>query len=292
MQYLLILMVIICIILVILLVSDKKELTHLYQQLEHIEDGSQIELTTKVASKTFIKIYQKLNRMFSHHRQQQQEQLVEQQQLRQAIANIAHDIRTPLTSASGYMQMLSECQEEIKRERYQNIISQRLQELKEMLAELFLYTKLSNPDYTLECVRTAVFPIFSNSLVSLYHLFEEQESQPEIKFADENIYLNVNADGLDRVFRNLIQNALMHGSGLIQIQQQGNMITFQNQVPEGIILDTEKLFERYYKADSTRQKGSSGLGLAIVKELMTRMNGTVGARLDENILSVTLVFAE
>ncbi len=290
MQYLLILTSIICIILLVIIIFYQKELLHLCRQLDHIDDGSRIELTSNVRSRNFLKLYRRLNKIFRQHHQELQEQLVYKDQLTQSISNIAHDIRTPLTSASGYMQMLSECEEEEKRKRYEGVVLQRLFELKDMLEEMFLYTKLTSRDFHLDCERVAVFPALSSSMVSLYHLFEERNSEPDITFEEEGFHVKANKEALERVFKNLIHNALLHGLGDLKIIQKENSICFINHVKEDAVIDTEKLFERFYKADSTRKKGSSGLGLAIVNELMQRMDGSAEVKLEKNILEVKLNF--
>ena len=96
---------------------------------------------------------------------------------------------------------------------------------------------------------------------------------------------------------NLIQNALVHGRGNLVIRQSGEAkqslcLTFENRIAEGSAPDPKQIFDRFYKADFSRRKGSSGLGLFIVKELMHRMGGDAAAKLNGNLLQITLFFPQ
>lgn len=293
MLYLMILLTILCLALLISLIALIRDIKYLAKQLEQIEQGSLIELTSLTRSKSILTLYRKLNQILDSFHKREIENLRSQKQLKQTISSIAHDIRTPLTSAAGYLQMLQEntCEEKLKR--YEHIIEKRMEELKNMLEELFLYTKLTSPDFTLECHKIAVFPVLSEIMIGMFHLFEEKDCEPTISFQQEDLYVDANAEALGRIFRNLIHNSLLHGNGGLMITQENHTICFSNLIDDqnhDIPIDTSLLFDRFYKADQARRKGSSGLGLAIVKELMERMDGSVSAALDGNMLSIYLNF--
>ena len=291
---LIVLSTLLCLVLFLLLLCTRRELTHLAQQLEHIEKGSHMELTTRLRSRHFLDVYRRLNRILSCGQNHELRQLRAQKQLKQTIVDIAHDIRTPLTSASGYLQMLEEISHEEKQLRYEKIIENRLAELKEMLEELFLYTKLKSDDFHLECTDTAIYPVLSNSLISLYHLFEQKQTQPQVTFPQENLRVSADPQALGRVFCNLIQNALIHGKGSLYIVQEENVIHFsnlmENEPDQNLVNNPSLIFDRFYKADQARGKGSSGLGLAVVKELMQQMGGRAEARINGSFITILLVF--
>ena len=147
--------------------------------------------------------------------------------------------------------------------------------LKEMLEELFLYTKLTNEEFVIECSPTPAFPVLCDCMVGLYHVFDEKGVEPEIRFSDESLLVSASPESLGRIFRNLIIMPSCMVQGDFVLSRKGTRSFFSNPVEDPSALDPEQLFERFYKADSSRKKGSSGLGLAIVSELMHRMGGTV-----------------
>lgn len=291
MLLLIVVLIILLIIMFLTLLHYRREIVRLTRQLDVIEDGSQIELSASVRSKEFMALYQKLETLLGTFRASRFRYEKSQKQLKKTISNIAHDIRTPLTSAAGYLQMLEECRDMDTQKRYISIVQSRLDELKEMLEELFLYTKLTNEDFVLECGPTPVYPVLCDAMVGLYHVFDEQGVEPEIQFDDESLLVLASPESLGRIFRNLINNALLHGAGGLCVVQKGDRITFSNPVENPSAIDPDQMFERFYKADSSRKKGSSGLGLAIVSELMRRMGGAVKAEIHGNFLDIELTFS-
>lgn len=290
MLLILIVSAVLLLILLLTLLSYRQEIIRLTRQLDAIEKGSQIELSASIRTKDIQKLYKKLESLLVSFRENRLQHERSQKQLKKTISNIAHDIRTPLTSAAGYLQMLEDCEDPDTRKRYTSIIQSRLSELKDMLEELFLYTKLTNDDFTLECSPTPVFPVLCDCMVGLYHAFDERGIEPDVRFDDESLCILALPESLGRIFRNLIHNALLHGSGGLKITQHENVITFLNPVEDPSSIDPDQIFERFYKADTSRKKGSSGLGLAIVNELMKRMGGSASVQITDNHFVITLTF--
>lgn len=291
MVFVIVALIALIIILLGLVILYKRELRYLLLQLEQIEAGSRTELRSKIGNPVFIQLYRKLNDIFATHHTDEQIHIRTQEQLKQSISNIAHDIRTPLTSASGYLQMLLDCTESEKQLRYGHIVEKRLEELKYMLEELFFYTTLTSDENPPDCRSTAVFPILSDCMVGLYQVFEEKQFEPEVQFEDENIAVLATPEILGRIFRNLINNALLHGNGGLSIVQEKSVLTFTNPVKNADAIDTDRLFERFYQAAPSRRTGSSGLGLAIVDELLKQIGGSVEASIvGSNLLRISVTF--
>ncbi len=161
-----------------------------------------------------------------------------------------------------------------------------------MLEELFLFTKLTGGDFELSVREVQVLPLLSDCLVGMYQQFEEKGISPEVLFTSEELRIWADEECLRRIFHNLIRNALLHGTGNLVITQNSRRLIFENTVSETSRPDPKQIFERFYKADSARRKGSSGLGLFIVKELMERMDGSAAAELEEEKLRVILEFSK
>lgn len=281
---------VLCICMAVQRVSGILEMQFLLRQLEEIGDGSQMELSTRSRRKQMLALCNRLNEIYRQKNQQLLQHKKAEKQLLLNITGLAHDIRTPLTGAAGYVQMALECGETPKQERYLQTAAGRMQELGDMLEELFLYTKLTSGEFAPVLHEIQVLPVLSDCLVGMYRQFEEKGVAPSAEFASEGFRVLADEEWLRRMFHNLIQNALVHGEGGIAIRQKGNLLVFENAVPASESPDPERMFEQFYKADSARRKGSSGLGLFVVKELAQRLGWKVQAQLQGNMLRIVLEF--
>nr|WP_296485771.1 HAMP domain-containing sensor histidine kinase [uncultured Acetatifactor sp.] len=320
MYVLFILSVMTCVFLILFHIRLCLDIRSLCGQLNEIARGSHLELAVNSRQHVLLTLCRKMNQVLAakdieHFRYNKAEK-----QLKQSITNLAHDIRTPLTGASGYIQLARECRNSEKRDHYLEISSIRLTELEDMLEKLFLYTKLTNEEFTFSrdsLKKVQVFPLLESCLLSFYTEFEKKGISPEISFSSKSFYVSAEEDALKRIFLNLIQNALIHGAGGLAISQMEitselidaahscmnaayrpkllsqkvSVIVFENPVQVDSTLDPARIFDRFYKADPARGKSSSGLGLFIVQELMKKMGGDVKAELHDNMLRVQLLFS-
>ena len=208
--------------------------------------------------------------------------------------NLSHDIRTPLTSLDGYFQLMEACENVEEQRRYLNIIHERIHSLNEMLEELFMFTKLKNESYRLELTSCCINRILKETVFSYYDDWVRREIQPDIQITEEQLYIAGNKQGLSRIIQNVIKNGLDHGEKKIRIvlkrEQNQAVLRISNQVTASEQIDIEHVFDRFYKADAARSKTSTGLGLSIAKEFVRRMNGEIGAKIEENEFIVEMSF--
>lgn len=280
-----------CVCLALSYIRLRADIRSLCEQLGEIERGSHMELAVYSRQKSLLALCRRLNRVLREKDMSHTQYEKAEKRLKQNITDLAHDIRTPLTGASGYVQLAVESGDTARKDHYLVAAGKRLGELSDMLEELFLYTKLTGGDYALprESLKTIdVFPLLSECLLSLYTGFEERGISPEVIFESEAFSVFGAEEALRRIFLNLIQNAMLHGQGGITIIQKTNLLFFENPVSEDTLPDTDQLFDRFYKADTARRKGSSGLGLFIVKELTQRLGGKVWAECAGGRLRIVL----
>lgn len=286
----LVILSILCGFLLIQYIRGILEIRSIYRQLEEVERGSGMELGVYRRQKYMLALCGKLNEILRQGQQKKIQYEKSEKQLKQNITNLAHDIRTPLAGASGYVQLARECREQEQQAYYLEAAEGRLKELGDMLEELFLFSKLTGADFELSMREIQVLPLLGDCLVGMYQQFEEKGISPEVLFDSEQFCVRADEECLSRIFHNLIRNALLHGMGNLKITQKDQQLFFENALSETSRPDPEQIFEKFYKADSARRKGSSGLGLFIVKELMEKMNGNVKAELAENSLCIILSF--
>lgn len=278
----------ICILLLLLLQHIRTILAirSLCAQLKEIERGSHMELCVQSRQRDILALGRQLNDLEHQWFKSQMQYEKAEKNLKQNITSLAHDIRTPLTGAAGYVQLARECTDPERREHYLQTADGRLKELGDMLEELFLYTRLTGGEFELNLSEVQVLPLLSGCLVGFYRQFEEKGIAPKVEFDSEGLRIWADEECLRRIFHNLIQNALLHGRGGIVVRQTDRRLIFENLVSETSKPDPEQIFDRFYKADSARRKGSSGLGMFIVKELAVKMGGSVKAELEGEKLRI------
>lgn len=235
-----------------------------------------------------------LNEMLAARREEKREYQKKEKMIADTYTNLSHDIRTPLTSLDGYFQLLEASNEEETRKRYLEIIQERIQSLKEMLDELFTFTKLKNDSYQLELSRCCINRILKEIVFSYYDEWMKLNIIPDICITEELLYLKGNPQGLRRIIQNIIKNGLDHGQNQIKIilsdTQERIMLKISNQVLHPEEIDASQVFDRFYKADAARNRTSTGLGLSIAKELVLRMEGEIRAGVEGDEFMVEIQF--
>lgn len=236
----------------------------------------------------------RLNDLLELRRKEKQYYQEKETLIADIYTNLSHDIRTPLTSLDGYFQLMEACENVEEQRRYLNIIHERIHSLNEMLEELFMFTKLKNESYRLELTSCCINRILKETVFSYYDDWVRREIQPDIQITEEQLYIDGNKQGLSRIIQNVIKNGLDHGEKKIRIvlkrEQNQAVLRISNQVTASEQIDIEHVFDRFYKADAARSKTSTGLGLSIAREFVRRMNGEIGAKIEENEFIVEMRF--
>ena len=218
-------------------------------------------------------------------------------EFRQAITNISHDLRTPLTSAIGYVQMIkSDKTPEDKKQEYLNVIEQRLQFLAILMDELFEYTQIIEGKSGEAIEKVNLCNVLRDTVSSFYESFLLKDFELQLSIPDAPIYIFCEPNSLRRIVQNLIQNVLTHGTELFKviIDGENHRIVFQNKISNRQDLDVNRLFDRFYTADLSRTAGTTGLGLTIANELAQKMGCKMDASIDGDgeLLSISLSFPQ
>ena len=271
----------------------RRQVRGLAQQLKDLEPGSNQRLTCSVRDRNILSLCRLVNTYIDSQQKLVLQAREAEEELKYTIASVSHDIRTPLTGASGYMQMAEKTEDPDKRKEYCRIVRGRLKDLEQLLDQLFLYTKLTSQEISLQMEPVSLFPLVCEVLTGFYGKFQEQNREPSLDFQEEAIQIQGDSSQLKRVLGNLVSNSLSYGLGTLFIFQKGNTLTFSNKVKDPESIDPDQMFARFYRGDPSRNasKGShAGLGLSIARELTQAMGGKIEARLHEDILEIVLTF--
>ena len=271
----------------------RRQVRGLAQQLKDLEPGSNQRLTCSVRDRNILSLCRLVNTYIDSQQKLVLQAREAEEELKYTIASVSHDIRTPLTGASGYMQMAEKTEDPDKRKEYCRIVRGRLKDLEQLLDQLFLYTKLTSQEISLQMEPVSLFPLVCEVLTGFYGKFQEQNREPSLDFQEEAIQIQGDSSRLKRVLGNLVSNSLSYGLGTLFIVQKGNTLTFSNKVKDPGSIDPDQMFVRFYRGDPSRNASKSshaGLGLSIARELTQAMGGKIEARLHEDILEIILTF--
>lgn len=271
----------------------RRQVRGLSEQLKDLEPGSNQRLTCSVRDRNILSLCRLVNTYIDSQQKLVLQAREAEEELKYTIASVSHDIRTPLTGASGYMQMAEKTEDPDKRKEYCRIVRGRLKDLEQLLDQLFLYTKLTSQEISLQMEPVSLFPLVCEVLTGFYGKFQEQNREPSLDFQEEAIQIQGDSSRLKRVLGNLVSNSLSYGLGTLFIVQKGNTLIFSNKVKDPESIDPDQMFARFYRGDPSRNasKGShAGLGLSIARELTQAMGGKIEARLHEDILEIVLTF--
>ena len=207
-------------------------------------------------------------------------------ELKEAVVNISHDLRTPLTAISGYLQLLQGQDLPPDTRRYLEQIGGRTQAMKRLTEELFRYSVVvSEENLAQEPVdlRRAV----EEALLSFYGALEGRGIEPQVRLPEEKVERLLDPAAVNRVLGNILTNALKYSAGDLEVTlEESGRLTFSNSAPGLDPVAAGRLFDRFYTVEAARN--STGLGLSIAKELTQRMGGSIGAELHGGTLTVWL----
>ncbi|MGE7945576.1 sensor histidine kinase [Lysinibacillus sp. NPDC093688] len=266
-----------------LLKLELKRVTRQLNQLNNKVISKKIDLT--FYDKDLENLAKNINEQIDLTNEAIFEKLRTENEMKQAIANISHDIRTPMTSILGYIQFLeSDDIGHEKRIKYQENIKNGAIRLKVLLDEFFELSTIESADYPLKVENVKLNKLLVEVLIGFYDDFNKALIEPSILIPEDEIFITGDSSAVKRVIENLVSNAIKHSSGNVTIQLVKNPTSVQlnimNPAKELKEQDLPLLFDRFYKVDQTRTKKSTGLGLFIAKSLMIKMDGNLSAELN------------
>ena len=210
-------------------------------------------------------------------------------QLKEAITNLSHDIRTPLTAINGYLELLKKEEKSKQAEQWLAIISERTDAIRKMTDEMLDYAVAVNEKHELLLEDVVVNDVLEESLSSLYGVIVENNISPEISICEEKIHRILNRNALARIFGNIISNAVKYSDGDLKVSLDENgTISFSNNASELDEISVNKIFQRFYTVENAGK--STGLGLAISKALTEQMNGKINVSYSQNQLFIIIRF--
>lgn len=224
-------------------------------------------------------------------RKQRRQYLNGDRELKDAVTNISHDLRTPLTAIWGYLDLLEAEEKSEKAAHYVMAIQNRTEVLKQLTEELFRYSIIVSVHDPIQLAPICVNHVLEESLVSFYAALTKHGITPQIDIAEKEIIRTLNKTALLRVFSNILNNAIKYSDSDLKVEllETGEII-FSNTAQNLNEVQVGKLFNRFFSVETARN--GAGLGLSISKTLVEQMHGNITAKYHDGILSICLDFPE
>ena len=221
-----------------------------------------------------------------------------EQNKNELITNVSHDLRTPLTSILGYVDLLKQNGFEDKEKfvEYISIIDERSKSLNTLINELFEYTKLNSHDIKLNYSTVEIGSLVEQLSGEYSLIFKKEGLELISEIPEEDIFVYIDIQMIVRALENLLINAkkysVRNSQVLVKLLQESNdiVISVENKVENISQDDLDNLFERFYKVDQARKTGdSTGLGLSIVKRVVELHKGLVKAELINGVIKFKII---
>ena len=266
--------------------KSAQELAEAFQDRLAADTNTLIDISTR--DPYMRKLAADINVQLRLLRQQRHKYLTGDRELKEAVTNISHDLRTPLTAICGYLDLLDKEDKSENTSRYLSLIGNRVEAMKQLTEELFRYSViLSTGELVLEPV--CVNGVLEESIAAFYGVLTNRGIQPEIHITENRIERQLNRESLGRVFSNILNNALKYSDGDLSITLRDNgEIIFSNTASGLSEVQVGKLFDRFFTVEAARN--SNGLGLAISKTLIEQMGGSISAELVNKKLIIHIRF--
>ena len=210
-------------------------------------------------------------------------------ELKEAVTNVSHDLRTPLTAICGYLELLEKGEKTPEQARYLALIVGRTEAMKRLTEELFRYSVAASMEDELTLEPVDLNGAVEEAVASLYGALVEAGITPAVSLPEGRVVRELDRNALARVLGNLLTNALKYSGGDLEVTlSPDGTVTLSNTAAGLDEVQVGRLFDRFYTVESGR--GSTGLGLSIARALTERMGGTIGAQYESGRLAVAVRF--
>ena len=211
-------------------------------------------------------------------------------EIRTAITNIAHDLRTPLTAVCGYLELSESLDKSPELAHNLDIISERAAHMKKLTEELFEYALISGGEIKEEARELCINTVLENQIMNYYPAFTKRGIEPAVDITETKIERTLIPSYVERIISNLLSNALKYSDGDLEISLSDNgRLRIANSSAALGNVDVNRLFDRFFTVESARNH-STGLGLSIVKLFAERMNCPLSATYEHGRVIIEITF--
>lgn len=286
----------ILIVLLIIFILKTKEINRLTLELKKLNSEGKIEkLRLSLPNKNIENLIVEINTLIDDKRKMENIYKEKDMELREAIANMSHDLRTPLTSIMGYVYLLNDDKlDKEERKEYLKIIEKRSLVLNDLITNFYGLSRIQADQYEIKFEPVNLELVLGEIIAAFYETLDYKFGEPEINIEEGLSPVLGDKQALNRIFTNLIENIIKHGEGEVKISLKKKnkyiVMEFSNKAEELESNDVNRIFEKFFTKDRMRTGQNTGLGLAIVKLLVEKQGQKIEAKKVGNRLVINIIW--
>lgn len=287
----------ILIVLLIIFILKTKEINRLTLELKKLNSEGKIEkLRLSLPNKNIENLIVEINTLIDDKRKMENIYKEKDMELREAIANMSHDLRTPLTSIMGYVYLLNDDKlDKEERKEYLKIIEKRSLVLNDLITNFYGLSRIQADQYEIKFEPVNLELVLGEIIAAFYETLDYKFGEPEINIEEGLGPVLGDKQALNRIFTNLIENIIKHGEGEVKISLKKKnkyiVMEFSNKAEELGLKDVNRIFEKFFTKDRMRTGQNTGLGLAIVKLLVEKQGQKIEAKKVGNRLVINIIWS-
>lgn len=254
------------------------------------------KLIRQTGNKSLLRLIEEINLLIDDKQKISLESQANEKHIKEIVGSISHDLRTPLTSIKGYTELLYDRAKSEEEKKYLKIIHSRAEMMNNLINSFYELSKLELKELEYDLEYVDIKALLTNVIAANYENFLGKNIIPKVTIEDGNFEVLGDFQSIERVFNNLVDNAIKYGKDSIEIRlcrEAGRIKTEFINGAEGLNeKDVENLFKRFFVMDSSRQSNSTGLGLFITKELVEHMGYEIEAKLLNKKINISIVWSD
>ena len=287
MIYIIILILIIVVsFLSVKLLLIKRQLRRIALTMQEQDEGL---VSVDFADKDLESVALQINKKLEQMQQAKAESAKNEQAMKTSISMISHDMRTPLTSVIGYLQLAQKSCTDEEALQHISVALDRARYATKLVDDFFELSVVDSDSYTPIIEKINLCEVVCEELLANYPNFENKGITPVFEQADGTVWVQADRKFLTRIIQNLISNGIKYSTGKMEFvitESEKTTLAVSNTISEAV--DTRKIFDRFYRADISRSGEGAGLGLYICRKLAEEMGGNIFATESKNKLTVKL----